>query len=369
MQPSLRPRRLVRTLFVLLGVTLLAARPGSAQLQWKSQDEKSTFKVGILGQLQGESLDVANASGKKVDTSKNLFLRRARILMNFTFGDKLSIFAETDSPNLGKSNTAGVKDANDMYLQDFVVGYKFKPTFQIEAGMLLPAISYNHNQSAASLLAADYGAYTFTESTPIGGRVGRDYGIQARGYAAENHLEYRVGILQGSRGTNAANGMRTYGRVMYSFFTPQTGLFYRGTSLGKTKTVAIGASYDGQEDYSSIAADFFADLPLPGGNGLTIQADLMKFDGDKFLTAIPKQNDKLVEIGFFAAKAKIMPYVQFAQRDFDAVSRIDEKRYSFGIGFFPAGHNHNVKIAYTKISPSKGDDLAQVVVQWQVFQF
>jgi hypothetical protein len=349
-----------------LAAAIAGVAPASAQLQWKSADEKMTFKVGLLGQLQTESADVAGTD----DTAKNLFIRRARILMNFTLGEKLSVFLDTDSPNLGKSNAAGVKDAGDMFIQDFVVGYKFSDDFTVEGGMILPVTSYNHGQSAATLMPVDYGPYTFVESAPLGARVGRDYGVQARGYLAkDDRLEYRVGLFQGSRGVNATNSLRTNLRLMYQFFTPQKGLFYRGTSLGKTKTVAIGGSWDQQEEYDSLAFDLFADLPLAGGNGLTFQVDYVQADGDVFLAGLAEQTDLLAELGFYIASSKLMPFLQYAEQDFDDAALVDQEKLSFGLGYFPSGHNHNLKLSWSRIEPAVGDPLNQINLQWQVFQF
>jgi hypothetical protein len=360
------PKRLRHLAIVLLASVVAAAAPAQAQLQWKSADEKMVFKIGLLGQMQAESADVANSD----DTAKNLFFRRARILMSFTLSDKLSIFFDTDSPNLGKSNAEGVKDAGDMFIQDFVATYKFSDEFQLDGGLILPVTSYNHGQSAASLMPVDYGPYTFIENAPLGARVGRDYGLQARGYLLpEDRLEYRVGLFQGSRGVNATNSFRTSARVMYQFFTPQKGLFYRGTSLGKTKTVALGASFDQQEEYDSLAFDVFADLPLAGGNGLTLQADYMQADGDVFLASLSEQTDLLLELGFYIASSKLMPFVQYAEQDFDDPAKIDQEKLSIGIGYFPSGHNHNLKLSFSQIEPAVGDKLDLINLQWQIFQF
>ncbi len=364
MQQSTRSQRLGRAACALVGALLLAPAPGDAQLQWKSADEKMVFKIGLLGQLQAESIDVAGSD----DTAQNLFLRRARILMNFTLGEKLSIFLETDSPNLGKSSNAGVKDAGDVFLQDFAVTYKPNKVFNLDAGMLLPSLSYNHTQSAASLLGLDYGPYTFVESGPLTARVGRDYGLQARGYAAGNHLEYRVGVLQGARGTNASNDLRYFGRVMYQFFTPQVGLFYRGTSYGKAKTVAIGGYFDVQEDYNAYGADVFFDLPV-GQDGLSGQVDFQTVDGDVFLAALPEQDDLLAEVAYYFAAAKVFPFVQYATQDFADAARVDEEKLTIGVGYIVNGHNNHVKASYSKIKPDVGDERDQFVLQWQIFQF
>lgn len=342
-----------------------AAGPAAAQLQWSSKDEKVSFKIGLLGQLQAESADVAGTD----DSAENLFLRRLRVLMGFTLGEKLSVFLETDSPNLGKSNAAGVKDAGDTFIQDFVATWKFSQKFMLDGGLLLLEQSYNHNQSAASLLALDYGPYSFVESGPTGERVGRDYGLRARGYLGGDHLEYRVGVFQGVRGTNASNDLRYSGRLMYSFFTPQVGLFYRGTSLGKTRTLSIGGSFETQEEYDSLGLDFFLDQPFGQGNGWVLQADYVQLDGGTFLTTLPEQTNVLLETGVFLAGTRLQPYVQYAAQDFDDSTLVDEERISAGLALFVSGHANNLKLSYTRIEPDGGESRDQINLQWQIFQF
>lgn len=324
-----------------------------------------TFKVGLLGQLQAESAEVIGTD----DDAQNLFFRRLRLLMSFTLNEKLSVFLETDSPNLGKSANNGVKDAGDVFIQDFVATWKFSPAFQLDGGMLLTEQSYNHNQSAASLMTLDYGPYSFVESAPTGSRVGRDYGLRARGYANENHLEYRLGVYQGVRGTNAANDFRYIGRLMYSFFTPQTGLFYRGTSLGKTKTLAFGVSFDTQEDYESIGADMFFEQPFGTGNGFVLQVDYNELDGDVFIPSLSKRSTFLVETGVYLASKKIQPFIQWGSQDLDAAGAVDEDKITVGLAYFINGHNNNLKISYSKIDRTPGDSGDQINIQWQIFQF
>jgi hypothetical protein len=350
---------------ILLTFTLLAAAaPAAAQLQWSSKDNKQSLKVGILGQLQAEEADVAGSN----DTSKNLSFRRLRLILGYTLSDQLSIFFDTDSPNLGKA-TNGVKDTGNIFVQDFVATYKFAKEFQLDGGLLLMEQDYNHNQSAASLMALDYGAYTFNESTPTTSRTGRDYGLRARGYLAEDHLEYRLGVYQGVRGTNNSNEFRYAGRLMYTFFTPQVGIFYRGTSLGKTHSLSIGGSFDKQEQYHNYAGDFYLDQPLSGGNSLVLQGDYNQIDGGKFLTTLPKQDDLFIEAGFYIAAAKLQPFIQYANEDFKDPVRIDENRKTVGLGYFASGHGNNVKLTYTRIEPKHGDSRKQINLQWQVFQF
>ena len=363
-------RRKAGAFAVLLTFTLLAAAaPAAAQLQWSSKDGSQSFKVGILGQMQAEEADVAGSN----DTSKNLFLRRLRLILGYNLSDKLSIFFDTDDPNLGKAtaalNAAGVKDAGTIFVQDFVATYKFAKGFQLDGGLLLMEQDYNHNQSAASLMALDFGPFIFNESTPTQSRTGRDYGLRARGYVADDHLEYRLGLYQGVRGINNSNEFRYAGRLMYSFFTPQVGLFYRGTSLGKAQTLAIGGSFDKQEQYHNYGGDLYLDHPLGSGNSLVVQVDYNEIDGGKFLTTLPKQDDLMIEAGLYFAAVKLQPFIQYSSEDFKDPLRIDETRKTAGIGYFLAGHNDTVKLSYTRIEPKHGDSRKQINLQWQVFQF
>ena len=101
--------------------------------------------------------------------------------------------------------------------------------------------SRNGRQSAATLLAVDYGPYTFLASGPSAERMGRDYGVQLRGYP-ETALEYRLALTQGIRGTEARNPLRVSGRVVYYPFGAETGFFYGGTFQGTKNRPASAAA-------------------------------------------------------------------------------------------------------------------------------
>src|SRR5258708_11826629 len=163
----------------------VAAHPAAAQLQFSSADGESSLKLGVLGQLQGQDIDTPD--GK--DSAKDLYIRRLRLVGLFKYGDKLSVYFDTDSPNLGKGNADGTKNVNtSIYIQDFVVTYAFAHEFQLDGGEILLAQSYNHNSSSAQLMPLDFGPFTFTETGAIQGNNGRDYGGQAPPYLANTHL-------------------------------------------------------------------------------------------------------------------------------------------------------------------------------------
>lgn len=352
--------------FVPAALTALAflapAAPARAQWTVANADNTSSIKFGFLGQLQGEALDTANGE----ETSKNLFLRRARILIAGKVNANWSFFLDTDSPNLGKAAANGVKDTGDVYLQDAEVTYSHNDAFKVDAGMLLPAISRQHAQSAGSLLAVDYGPYAFVESAPLGARVGRDYGVQLRGYPG-GHFEYRAGVLQGVRGTDATNSLRYFGRVVWYPFDADTGLFYTGTYLGKKQVMAIGASFDAQKDYDSYGADFFLEQPFGETGGLVVNLGYNQLDGGKLAPTLAEQQTAMVELGWHFRAAKITPFVQYSQRDFKKAALADTDALQVGAAYWINGHVANVKASYGILGTDHGKDRDQIVVQLQLF--
>ncbi|HLX07721.1 MAG TPA: hypothetical protein VKY89_07635 [Thermoanaerobaculia bacterium] len=341
-----------------------AASPAAAQLQFSSADGSSSLKLGVLGQLQAQ--DIQNNSATQ--SEDDLYIRRLRLIGLFKYGDKLSVYFDTDNPNLGKGNADGTKNINtSMYIQDFVVTYAFAHEFQLEGGEIFIADSYNHNTSVGQLMPLDFGPFTFTETTAIQANVGRDFGAQVRGYLANDHLEYRLGMFQGNRGDNEANAFRYAGRLSLWVLGAQTGLFYRGTSLGKTQSMEFGGSFDRQKEYSAYTGDFFWDQPVGNGDGFTLQADYTKWDGGTFLLAIPKQSTLLVEAGYYLAALKIQPFVQYSTDDFANHSHPDQKRPTFGLGYFPHGHNSDVKLAYTRLQGTGQVSRNQYQLQYQIF--
>lgn len=346
-------------LLFFLGI-LIPFSPAFAQWQIGSGD--SSIKFGFLVQARGEMID------SEADTAQNLFFRRLRLLAGGSLNERLTFFFETDSPNLGKGE-AGGKNAGDLFIQDFALMYRFAPDQYIDVGLLLPELSHNAAQSAASLLATDYGPYSFLTAGPLTTRVGRDYGVRARGYVLDDHLEYRAGVYQGVRGAGSSNSLRFTGRLVYNVFEAEKGLFYGGTYLGKKRVLSFGASLDHQEDYDTTGLDVFWDQPVGKGNSATFQANWMKHDGGTFLASVPEQDNVLVEAGYYFGATRLLPFVQLATRDFDNPTLTDEDRFQVGLGWMFEGHNRALKVSWARVSPDRGADSDEIWVNLQIFRF
>ena len=353
---------------ILLSMLFLPIQ-ANAQLEIKSPDGNSSIKLGVLGQFQAESLTTPDGSA----TSKDLYLRRFRILLGGNIMEKVSFFAETDSPNLGKvgnsATGAAAKGESDMYLQDAFMTYNYSNGFKVDAGMMLLPLSHNAGQSAASLLGIDYGPYSFLWSVPTTSRVGRDYGMQVRGYLADNHFEYRAGVFQGVRGVNATNPLRIMARAVYYPFQHEPGFFYAGSYLGDRKVLAIGASFDQQDEYKSYGADIFLDYPLAGKDVITAQVDYTNYDGGDFITTIPKQNVIFAEAAYYFHGSKIAPFVQLNYDNMDSELLNDKHFMQAGLAYYIKGQNLNIKLGIGQYGGDHLKDQTQVLLRFQAYMY
>jgi len=328
-------------------------------------NDNVNFKLGVLGQFQADWLHDPAAD----DTAHNLFIRRIRLLFGGQVAKKVTFFVETDAPNLGKVLPGGTNISPAVNVQDAYGEFQLHPVLAIDAGLMFVPFSRNSLQSAATLLPIDYGAYTFAQTGPTESTVGRDTGFQAKGYLLANRLEYRLGAFQGARDAASHGAFRYAGRVQYELLDSEgTGFFYSGTYLGTKKVAAIGAAFDGQDDYHAFDADAFIDYPSDLG-AVTAQVAYHHFDGGATFVALPRQNVAFLEIGYFVRALKLTPVLQVTKRAIVNATAGDETRWSIGADYWWAGHNANVKVAFGRIDPAGRGAQNEFTVQLQVFYF
>lgn len=372
------PRRFAfRTILGLFACVCLLSNASTAYAQWQieSEDGESLIKFGFLAVMRADSAEQADG-----EDLENLYFRRLRLLFGGKLSEKWSYFFETDSPNLGKSDAAGVKTADDVFIQDFVITYTQTNAFKLDFGLILIPLSRNSEQSAATHLASDYGPYSFLNSGPTQSRVGRDYGVQARGGLVSDKIEYRLGVYDGNRA--ASDDLRFAGRVMYHVFDAETGFYYTGNNLGAKRMLSFGVGFDVQDDYEALGFDVFYDQPVgDNGSAFTFQADAIQYDGGDTLVQqdpeqpeveialLPEQDTWLAEVGFLIGSSGWQPWVQYAERDFDDPLLADTDSLRVGVNYRMKAHNRVLRLAYGQDSVDGGDDADLIELTLQLFQF
>ena len=353
-----------RVVSLALALVSFIPFPAAAQVQIKVNEDVN-FKFGVLGQFQGEWLEDADGDG----TQQNLFLRRARLLFGGQVAKNVTFFLETDVPNLGKTLSGEKNISPQLVVQDFYGEWTLHQAFALDVGLMFVPQSRNSIQAAPSLLALDYGSYTFGNSGPLESTIGRDTGVQAKGYLGANRAEYRIGAFQGARDDESHRSFRYAGRLQVQLLEPEApGFFYTGTYLGARKVAAVGGSFDSQEEYHAYDIDGFLDYPL-GDGAVTLQAAWNRIDGDTTFADLPKQNVVLFETGYLIRAIKVTPVFQYTSKDVLDTDTGDESRWSIGANYWWRGHNANVKAAYTQIDPRGAEKRNQFIVQLQFFYY
>ena len=364
--------------------------------------EKGTSKIrfGLLLQPQYEQAGAPDAE----KTAKNLYLRRAGLLVGGTLLKYFDFFFDVDFPNLFKadpSNQSGGtgKNAPGLNVQDAIV--TFVPTrkfagyadyLKVDFGFMLPPFSYNGIQGAATLYGVDYFVNTFRRNVYSSTDVfqssgqspgGRDTGVQLRGLVLRDHLEYRLGMFQGHRlgpvpastTTKAVSGglnfFRVAGRLQANILDGDPNYFHQGTYLGEKKILSVGTFLDFEDEYFFRGIDFLADVPV-GPLILTAQADLVQWSGGHFIKALKRGSSIMAEAGVLVRPVMVSPFgrVEFLQNEHVTATEPQEQRYGGGLSFWPFGHNSNLKLFGTTVKRRPAPHAFwQANVQWQLYFF
>ncbi|MCC6131464.1 MAG: hypothetical protein IT186_16220 [Acidobacteria bacterium] len=346
-----------------------AAKPAAPSvLQIKLADDTS-IKFGIMAQARAEWQENAANTGYQQD----LYLRRIRLLFGGQIGKQLFFFAQTENSSLGKYTGTTKTISTGLQMLDAVVEWRVHKAFNLWGGLIYVPTSREALKSSSSEFMLDVGTYAYTASTALASTGGRDTGFQARGYFANDRLEYRVGVFQGLRETGGRNAFRSVSRLQYNFFDTEVYNLpaYASSFLGNKKILALGVACDFQRDYKGYTGDIQLDFPVSFGS---VQSYLgyQNLDGGKTLATLPAQDILQAEIGAYFKKAKIGVWGRYEQRTFDD-SRKDETRFQTGLNYYIRGNNLNLKAMYqrfdidTETATVKGTN--QFVLQLQAAYF
>lgn len=342
---------------------------------------RASARFGFLLQPAFESAGDPALDGMR----NNFFLRRARVMLGMTLGSDIELFAETDSPNLGKTTGVNmmtgalVTTGVGVNMQDAFMTWKPWDELKVDVGMMLIPFSHNSVQGATTLYGLEYFTHSFQQSAPLGNYIGRDTGLQLRGLVAK-HLEYRVGVFQGKRSLPAigrvvsSNAPRIAARLQLNLLDAESSYFYAGTYAGTKRILSIGAGIDHQDDYNAFAGDAFLDYPL-GADVVTAQVNVLYYNGKTWLPApngVPKQFDVMAEAGYRIDALKLSPIVRFEWQDFKTPGTgVDNYRVGGGLAFWYLNHNANLKVFYTYAKPDSDalQSFHAINVQTQFFVY
>src|SRR6266849_3488680 len=141
----------------------------------------------------------------------------------------------------------GVPSVLDAYAQ-----VKFIDEFWLSGGSILLPLTRNGTQPTTTYLSIDVANVTTTPVLQGNTNVLRDLGFQANGFFLANHLEYRIGVFQGSRQASTAtqtashNGPRFVSYLNLNFWDTETGYVNGGHYYGAKKVLGVMGNFDYQ---------------------------------------------------------------------------------------------------------------------------
>ncbi len=339
--------RIQATLLCVLGAFLLALVPAPATAQIVVKNEDVSFKFGIQGQLWGDwTQDSTGAQGYQ----QNYYLRRARIIFGGDIGKDISFFVETDDPKLGITPK---NLASGFLLQDALLEWRPTNVFQVAGGLMIVPFTRNGLQSTLSYLTLDLSPISTVTNGVTQSSALRDVGFEAKGFFYHDHLLYRLGEYSGERDTNGHNAPRTVGYLQYDFLSPEKGYLFSGTTLGKQKILAVDAGFDKQSSYSGQSANMAAALPVNKGDEVAGQFQYIRYDGGTKFPTIAKQNDFLLEAGYYVHQARVQPFLKYETQAYvDAANASkDINRMGFGANYYIRGQNLKWTLQYLRAMP------------------
>ena len=357
------------TAFLLSGLAL----PAAAQWQTESNDGKASIKLGFLIQPQLELLETVDQEA----TSTNLFLRRLRSPRRRRARRPLDVLLRDrqPEPRQGQSQpgaSAGVKDQSDIYVQDAYVTYSQRQRVQGRRRHDHAAALAQRHAVGGHAAAVDYGPYTFVDSGPGGERVGRDYGVQLRGYPAKQHLEYRLAVSQGVRG-DRGDGTRCASPAAPSTTRSarKPASSTRARSRARSVRLGFGGGFDVQEDATDRTRPTRSSRrrSSTGGRASRSSSTGCATTAGTFLPALPKQDAFLVEAGYHVWNHRLTPFVQYQARNFASAATPDQNTLQAGVAWWMAGHQRNLKFSAGRLHTDGLPDRTQVLVQFQLFYF
>jgi hypothetical protein len=368
---------LVRPTAVAIG--LLAAGSAWAGAELKIDDE-SSINLGFRGQVLMKSIEADLNGDDSFDNFTDFQLRRARIRLLGKINPKISMFLQTE---FGDDVAGG---GGDVRLIDGWVSYKFDPWAQVFAGMHMAPSSRQATTGSGGLMTMDrpgnntknlsWGTRalrnfsTATVPATASGLIGqardsvRDTGATLFGSGSlsdTTHLKYYVGLYDGVQVLrNGDRNLRMTTRAQVNFGDAEAGYFNTSTYLGKKKTLALGVSYDTQDqvqgditgygDYTYFSVDAFLEQPMGDGT-LTLEAAFSDLDLDGFNdNALRSEGDGYyVQAGYYMNKWQ--PWVAYEAWDSNATdSEGTYDAFRVGISYFFKGHNANVKAGFEQFN-------------------
>jgi hypothetical protein len=254
---------------------------------------------------------ILQAGGDEGGYAYDFYCRRCRLFTTGSVVKDVYFNILFEASNLGKADvTTGAKSFAAPSILDAYAQVKFADAFWFSGGSILLPLTRNGTQPTTTYLSIDNANVDTTPILQGNTNVIRDLGFQANGFFLANHLEYRLGVFQGSRApakvsgtavsqTAGHNPPRFVSYLLLNFWDPETGYVNGGHYFGAKKVLGVMGNFD----YQILRNQDPSLLPAPLPNGLNASKNAYYgFSGAAFInyplsgSPSPKGGDEFVAL-------------------------------------------------------------------------
>jgi hypothetical protein len=286
------------------------------------------------------------------------FFATGSVVKNIYFN--LLFEAGSSTASSGKGDTAtGAKPPLSPQILDAYGQVKFADFFWLSGGSILMPLTRNGTQPTTTYVSIDNANIDTTPVLQGNSNVLRDLGFQANGFFAANHVEYRLGMFQGSRQgstptqAQSHNAPRFVPMVSANLWDAETGYVNGGHYFGAKRVLGVMGNFDYQafrknappaqgsdkNAYMGISGAVFLNYPLSGtpspkgGDEIVALLQFGYYDGGVTYgptgitnpgtySNVLKQINYLAEAGYYNHDARFSVFGKFERRkisgDYDA---------------------------------------------------
>ena len=360
------------------------------------EEDKGVLQVDYKAQFRMTLRDLGSGLDNG-DATTSFAFRRNRIALRGAWGDKFSVYIQSEFAGDSNVGAIGVTTSNsgaDFQILDAVLRFDLHDSFKINVGKFKYNLSRENLEACEDPLTLDRSL--FIRAPYVGTR---DSGIAVWGNLFADRFQYRADAMDGrptaSGESTPASNFRYSFRGHLTLLDPESGYGYKGTYLGEKKVFTIGGAYQIEpkatytdtisriraKDYKAWTVDGFFEYPVNNMGTVTLSGAYEKVDLDgAYQGANPdsgslglngEKNGWYGKAGYLVKDSSLQLFGRYEKWRFASLNQtIDEivDWYGGGLNYYVWGQSLKVsaEFSHTKFDKGSVKDFNTFVTQLQI---
>lgn len=354
--------RVTLAIAAVFGLIALAAPALAGPQMTFGPEDQGTMQIDVKSQFQM----VVHSPDQDVtgeDATMNFNFRRNRLAFMGAWGEKLSVYAQTEyleTPNVGLFGVTDYDQASQFQMLDAVARITVSDAFKLNVGKFKYNLSRENLEACEAPLSLDRSLFIRAPFATT-----RDMGVAAWGNLAEGKVQYRLDVMEGrtalSTATVPSNSFRYSARAHLSLLDPETEYGYKGTYLGQKKVLTFGGAVQtepeivyadvvaqtGKLDYNAYTVDAFFETPVSETGAFTLSAAYENIDfDDSYLGLNPdpgtcglngQKNGWYAKVGYLLPTQPLQLFARYESWKFAELNNVYNQKldwFGFGANYF-----------------------------------